>query len=241
MCIKQQKLLFESAERQIVSNAHSDEDVLTVASQERHKLAEILHDDAMPFGYQVERVLRQTLEYTPEISPRVAKMVEEALDLTSTLLARLRDNLRDCYTAPDEEMQVSLMNTLRMLLQEVRQQYGLVCIFDYTSFHEEDLTPHEIKLFYSIAREAIHNVVKHARATFLYVALQRKKNTLQLVIRDNGQGFVMADSQCLLEKGHLGLYLLRVRAQRLQAALKIESKPGTGTSLVVHKKLYHQR
>ena len=81
---------------------------------------------------------------------------------------------------------------------------------------------------YRIAQEALNNVVKHARATQAVVTL-RLGETVRLTVSDNGAGFdpgaVTAD--------HLGLKIIRERAEAIGARLNIYSEPGEGTQVSV--------
>lgn len=232
-------LLVATTERTRTFDAGEDERMLAAIERERRHLAEALHDEVMPFGYQAERVLREALGYASEHPRRCIEQVGEALALTSTLLERLRGTLRAYYVMPGEL--VGLSEALRVLTQSAGQQAGLSVAFSSTSFREDDVTPGEAALLYAIAREAIGNVVKHAGASSLSVTLQRAGETLQLAVCDNGQGFVVPRTQDLPGRGHLGLSLLWTRAQSLQAALEIASSPGEGTSVVIRKGLAHPR
>jgi signal transduction histidine kinase len=86
--------------------------------------------------------------------------------------------------------------------------------------HEEAL--------YQIAREALHNVVKHAQAGEAWVRLDLSGEEIVLSIEDNGHGF---DPDRLAEGGgsHIGTSTMRERAQAIGGTLKIVSAPGHGT------------
>jgi signal transduction histidine kinase len=81
-----------------------------------------------------------------------------------------------------------------------------------------------------MAQEALRNVERHAQATRVAVRLQTTNGThLELRIEDNGIGF---DPQAL-RPGHFGLVGLREQAQLIGAELRIDSKPGGGTTIRV--------
>jgi len=81
---------------------------------------------------------------------------------------------------------------------------------------------------YRIAQEALNNVVKHARASQAVASL-RLCEPVRLTVADNGAGFdpgaVSAD--------HLGLRIMRERAEAIGARLSIYSEPGEGTQISV--------
>src|SRR3990172_5711229 len=82
--------------------------------------------------------------------------------------------------------------------------------------------------FYRIAQEALNNLVKHAAADEAVLTL-RMDNTVRLSVVDNGKGFdpssVTAD--------HLGLKIMRERAESFGANLIIYSEPDEGTQISV--------
>jgi signal transduction histidine kinase len=99
-----------------------------------------------------------------------------------------------------------------------------------TDFCEEPALALEIKeMLYRIAREALHNTVKHAQATQVSLRLNEAIDRLELEIIDNGHGF---DTNGTFP-GHLGLQSMRERAARLHADLEIISAPEKGTHISI--------
>jgi PAS domain S-box-containing protein len=82
---------------------------------------------------------------------------------------------------------------------------------------------------YRIAQEALHNVIKHARATSARVAIARDLDGLHLTVTDDGVGF----DPDAVPSGHLGLEGMRARAARIDARLAVTSSPGAGTTIEI--------
>ena len=81
-----------------------------------------------------------------------------------------------------------------------------------------------------MAREALRNVERHAKATHVSLRLQAiDDSSLELRIEDNGVGF---DPQAV-PPGHYGLVGLREQADIIDAQLEIRSAPNGGTTLRV--------
>jgi signal transduction histidine kinase len=78
---------------------------------------------------------------------------------------------------------------------------------------------------YRIGQEALHNVVKHARAKQVEIRLAVNPEKVILRVADDGKGFHVDGAF----PGHLGLRSMRERAARLDGALEIISTPGQGT------------
>ncbi len=88
---------------------------------------------------------------------------------------------------------------------------------------------------YRICQELIHNSIKHAHgATLLTVQLQQRGVHLELVVSDDGCGFVVDPPTAVRSTtSGAGLRSMEVRAQMLQAQLHRTSAPGQGTRTVV--------
>jgi signal transduction histidine kinase len=75
-----------------------------------------------------------------------------------------------------------------------------------------------------VFKEAINNIVRHARATAVRVEFGVAAGVVRLLIEDNGQGFDPAADV----DGH-GLRSLRDRARRLGGTVTIQSTVGSGS------------
>jgi len=89
-------------------------------------------------------------------------------------------------------------------------------------------------------KEAIHNVVRHSRATEVRVRVSLSAQRLTLEVEDNGVGFDPAALPSPAQNGQ-GLSSLERRARAIGATLTLTSPPGAGTSLRLHLPLAHPR
>ncbi|MHB1710967.1 MAG: GAF domain-containing sensor histidine kinase [Acidimicrobiales bacterium] len=95
---------------------------------------------------------------------------------------------------------------------------------------ECDLPPHVEMSVYRIAQEALQNIVKHAGATRVELAMHVTDDGVTLTIRDNGTGFEPALAGRPLSFGLSGMH---ERAGLVGATLQVRSRPGQGTALVL--------
>jgi signal transduction histidine kinase len=84
------------------------------------------------------------------------------------------------------------------------------------------------KDIYLIFKEAINNTVKYSKATEVNIVLQKKNDTLKMIVMDNGEGFNAAS-----EYPGNGLKNMQSRAEAMKALLKIDSIKGTGTTVTL--------
>ena len=86
---------------------------------------------------------------------------------------------------------------------------------------------------YRIVREALHNVIKHARATEAVVRVRSTRDAVIVTVRDDGVGFTIdartTTSGRFRAAYGLGLLSMRERASEHGGACRIESEPGRGT------------
>jgi signal transduction histidine kinase len=94
---------------------------------------------------------------------------------------------------------------------------------------EPDLPAPTKEALLLIAREALHNIVKHSGAKRVDIVLETRAERLTLVISDNGRGFDPA----VRRDGHFGLQSMHERAIAVGAVLTLESAEGAGSEVRV--------
>jgi signal transduction histidine kinase len=82
-------------------------------------------------------------------------------------------------------------------------------------------------VFYRVAQEALNNIAKHSGARQVDVRLECQPGQMNLFIKDDGLGF----DPGLITPEHLGIAIMRERANSIGASLKIESQLGQGTTV----------
>ncbi len=190
---------------------------------ERHRLARELHDAVTQTLFSaslIADVLPQIWKRNPEEG---IENLEELRQLTRGALAEMRTMLLEMRP---ESMQRADLNSLLTQLADafvgrVRIPVSLVIQGDC------ELTP-EVKLvFYRVAQEAFNNIAKHSGARHVDAQLECQPGQLKLCIQDDGLGFD-PDS---LPPGHMGIAIMRERANSIGASLKIESRLSQGTTV----------
>lgn len=83
------------------------------------------------------------------------------------------------------------------------------------------------------AQEALRNVVAHAHASHVHLAVSNGTPVVRLTVDDDGVGFDPAGLTARAADGHVGLRLLGELAADADGRLDLESEPGRGTRLVL--------
>jgi signal transduction histidine kinase len=82
---------------------------------------------------------------------------------------------------------------------------------------------------YRIAQEALTNVRKHARAGQVEVRIASGGGGVHVRVSDDGEGFT--PEQVRSDQGHMGLQVMRERAETAGGWLRVCSAPGEGTTI----------
>ena len=87
----------------------------------------------------------------------------------------------------------------------------------------------EITIF-RIIQELVTNVIKHADASEATISITQHKDSLNIIVEDNGRGF---DAQKFQQKEGMGLSGIERRIEHLEGTLEVDSSPGNGTSVLI--------
>ncbi|HEY0845419.1 MAG TPA: type IV pili methyl-accepting chemotaxis transducer N-terminal domain-containing protein [Noviherbaspirillum sp.] len=195
-------------------------------SEERNLVAQGLHDSiaqGLTFMNIQLQMLDDSLRYgkldeAAEIVPALRSGVQESYEDVRELLLNFRSRL-----AEDD-----LIGALRRTVEKFRGQTGIEAELDVEGAGPPFSREQQLQLLF-IVQEALSNIRKHAMAKKVEIRLDDRQD-FTLSIKDDGIGF---DALTLLRKGdsHVGINIMRERAQRIQASLDISSSVGKGTTV----------
>lgn len=195
------------------------------ALEERNRLARDLHDSVSQALYAIVLAVTVGRANLNKDLSRVSRVLDNIEALTGAAQADLRALLFDLRG--DSVSRTGLVNALLERAQFLRLRHNLAV---RTELCEEPALGAQCKeALYGIAREALHNAAKHARASQVEVELAKSPDGLVLAIRDDGIGFEPGK----VRQGRYGLQSMRERASELGAELRVESAKGQGTRVVV--------
>jgi PAS domain S-box-containing protein len=126
---------------------------------------------------------------------------------------------------------LGLRAALANYVQDWSGRVGIAAKLHTSGLLDDRLPADAETALYRIAQEALTNVAKHARAANVDVILERRADTVLLIIEDDGVGFDPAGAG----GGGQGFGLLGMqeRAGLVGAMLEIESSAGKGTTVLV--------
>jgi signal transduction histidine kinase/ligand-binding sensor domain-containing protein len=108
---------------------------------------------------------------------------------------------------------------------------GIRCRLDFPEqIPSRELSTNMRHNLFLVIKEALHNIVKHAGATEIWLRVELNEGTLKMVIEDNGRGFTQAPENALAD----GLRNMRQRIEEIGGECRVESQPQTGTRVILN-------
>ncbi len=201
-----------------------------VQDAERRRIARDLHDSVV----QSLTALVADLEYfrirqlasSGEAGQQVAERVETWQALARDSLASMREALGGLRMP--SELDLGLENALEILLASLQSaDYRVECeCEDWPAVLPYEFTSN----LYYIAREALTNIEKHAKASTIHICMFGYEGHLYISIADDGKG--MAKDLPVVPRGngyHQGIMGMRERAALLGGRVTFDSVQGKGT------------
>lgn len=192
---------------------------------ERSRIAKDIHDD---LGANLTQIV--FLSQRAEVTSQDPQEIERWLKLIPATARRTIQSLDEIVWAinPKHDSLESLANYLSQFAQEHLTLAGVRCVLDVpTVLPHQELTAELRHNLLLAAREALQNVVAHAKATETCVTLRVDEAGLNIVIADNGTGF---DLKRVPRDGN-GLQNIRRRLEDIGGRADITSQPGNGTTV----------
>lgn len=197
--------------------ARLEEAMHSATLREKQRIGQDLHDS---LGQKLTGAvyLARALGSAPE--PERAESLEKLIDLLKDAIAQVRRTARGL--APLEVGEDGLAPGLRRLAEETCDVFNIACSFEEKG-SPSGLSAQAAVHLYHIAQEAVHNAVRHGKATDIRMILSADG----LKIEDNGRGFDPAATS-----SGAGLRIMRHRAERAGASCEVQSS-ARGTIITI--------
>ena len=193
--------------------------------EERQRLARELHDAVTQTLFSASLIAEVAPRLWQRSPEEATRRLEELRVLTRGALAEMRALLLELR--PGALLDTPLSQLLRQLADATTSRARLVA---EVRVDGEPRLPPEVQVsLYRIAQEALNNVVKHAEATRVEVAVSSDDAGLELTVVDDGRGFDAAD----VPVGHFGVGIMRERAEAIGAELEISGVASGGTRVAL--------
>jgi signal transduction histidine kinase len=208
----------------------------TLDSQEaeRREIARELHEDVAQLLGALKMRL-SALEVSPSVREVVEPQVKDAGSIAASAIVRVQSLVRDL--TPHGMDSIGLVGVLRVHLEEWTEGSALEVRF--TENLDGARPPFRVEsAAYRIAKEAVSNVVRHARASTLEVELLQAKGYVHMHIVDDGEGFDAGAARRQATDKTMGLAMMEQRTTVLGGKFELSSAPGRGTAVKASFPIY---
>jgi PAS domain S-box-containing protein len=199
-----------------------------VREEDRKSVARDLHDQIGQILTAIKMDMSWMSRHLPESEVDVLLRLKESIQLINdgvkavrTICSGLRPGVLD---------DLGLAAAIEWQASEFTSRNGVQCQVSVPPV-DLHLDGDRATATFRIFQECLTNVIRHAQATMVRVALCQEEESILLVVEDDGIGFF--ESGLSNSLGSLGLLGMKERAQYCGGDVQISSSPGNGTTVTV--------
>ncbi len=219
MRVQQRNQLAESESRLRVLSRQ----LLHAQEEERRRISRDLHDDLSQQITAISLNLQSAgLQKTQQDSQAlIAKGVDGAQQLLASL-HRIAGNLR-----PSVLDDLDFVSAIESLAQDLESVHDIKIDCRLSGLEELELPGDVKENAYRIVQEGLANAARHAECDEVQLSIEQLDGSLNIMIADQGRGFVVEEA----DSSRLGLLGMRERAELLGGEFRLQSQPGSGTTI----------
>ncbi|MBW8349452.1 sensor histidine kinase [Bacillus sp. IITD106] len=202
--------------------------IIEAQEEERKRISREIHDG--PAQLLANVLIRSDLaekvhkEFGPEQSLLEIRSLKEMIRAALYEVRRIIYDLR-----PMVLDDLGLIPTLKRYLATI-EEYNKVVKINFVHIGEDKRLPskYEVALF-RLIQESVQNALKHSKASEIVVKFERRRESINVVVKDNGVGFNPEEKR----SDSFGLIGMKERIVILEGVLSIDSSPLTGTTITM--------
>jgi signal transduction histidine kinase len=220
-----QQELSDKVQKQQHSLLEATERVFQERENERHRIAEEIHDSSLQMLAAATYGLQNAAGLIENEHPDdAAEAIESVRGAVDGAIHALRSSLVDLRRSAVE--QGGLMETIKNYADQTSLLWNREIRLEGDVTHEPPI-PIALAAF-QILQEGLTNSLKHAKDSPITVRIDELDSMVHIVVEDQGPGF---DPEVRVGEDHVGVKLMRERAARVGGRIELASQPGSGTRL----------
>lgn len=197
--------------------------------QDRARMALVVHDQLGQLMAAARFKIRRLAEPAQAVNSK-QPVIQSAMDDLEEAMEVARNLAHHLYPMV---LRHGLMVALESLVDDISRRCDLPIELDGPPTMPK-LKEQVAEVFFSVAREALNNVVRHARASRAKVSLLLGDGYLEMAIEDDGVGFPTGRSPA---RRQFGMFGMRERARWIDAEFDAGNMPSGGARVVLRWKL----
>lgn len=203
-------------------------DLINAQEAERQAIARELHDE---LGQRLSALIMLLHRVKAHDTNAPRNSLWEQMEMEISLLMRLARNMATSLRPSGLEV-LGLEQSIRELL---RRQLSGKAAWSFNFFYTGPPLPSVVEIsVFRIIQESLTNILRYSNAKYVVVQIRekRKSKDLQVLVRDDGNGFDCSNWYEEHSKaGKFGLVGMSERVQLLSGVFHLESDPGRGTRI----------
>jgi len=203
-----------------------DVEVERASLEERSRLARELHD-GLAQDLWLAKLRTGELAAMPDLSDAARRVAQEAVAAVDVGLGDAREAVAALRSPTHAES--GFCDRVRRTVDDCADRFGMRVEFTFDGDHTTRIAPRTQAEVLRIVQESLTNVARHADASVVGVRLAIRRERISLRIVDSGRGFDTAD----IRPDSFGLVSMRERASLIGGRLRIVSRAGEGTCVIL--------
>jgi two-component system, NarL family, sensor kinase len=158
----------------------------------------------------------------------------EAIDASAAILSSTIIDLNNLSKSIDTDL-IKEQGLIKTISNEVDKLKNMARLqISYGVKGEPIFMDSEKELvIFRIIQEAFNNIIKHSKASRIWLELNYSSHFLDIIIRDNGIGFKQHEICLENQETHAGLNNMKIRAKIFGGNFLVESQPERGTQILI--------
>ncbi len=227
----------DSLAREIIERKKAEErikalswQIIDIQEKERESLSREIHDNIGQLLATLKMGIFRMNKKIPEKLFGIKDQIGELSYLVNKTIREIRGLSHALHPPVIEDL--GLSSAIEELCQDFKSYSEIRMKWDIDPV-EKPLQSMTNITIYRLFQEGLHNILKHSRATEVYVRLISRDDKIEAVIEDNGIGFEVDDVLTPSpNRRALGLISMRERLALIGGILQITSRPGKGTKII---------
>ena len=205
--------------------------VTKAQEEERKRISHELHDETIQALVVLSRRLDTLASDKKGLPEEHRHNLEEIWQQTNDVIREIRRLSQDLRPAALDRL--GLVPALEWLASEATEYSGIRT--NVSVLGNIKRFPGEVELvFFRITQEALRNVWRHSSASTAKITVEFEEDKVRITVSDNGKGFRIPERMVdYARDGKLGLAGMQERAQLIGGTLKVSSREGKGTDVVI--------
>ncbi|MNJ84419.1 Sensor histidine kinase LiaS [compost metagenome] len=194
--------------------------------KERMRISADIHDD---IGSEITSIIILSKTLRDQRSAASMGSILDKLETSSHEVINKMNEVIWTLNSSNDTL-LNLLAYLRDHIYQFSEKHAIITTLemDDSLYRETPMSAEQRRSIFLLVKEILHNVVKHANADQLVVAISESANTLRIKVADNGKGF---DPNSRTNGN--GLRNMHKRVSALNGKLSITTEIGNGTSIQI--------